>query len=179
MKNQQIAFLTAAAAVLIGCSEPEQAPNTLAVSDSADQMMFVVTATVTHNGVMQAMIEADTAFQYETLQLTEFRGLTVYFYDAIGARTSTLTSSEGTFHWNSEDMEARGNVIAVTPDGRRLATEILVYDKLRNNISGSTPFVFDGPDQHLEGDAFTSDTDFRNVEAVRPRGTPGNVDLNQ
>ncbi len=180
MRKNSGLFVGAVVLLTFGCGDPEQPPNTISVADSADQTMFGVEATVTHDGVMQAMIEADTAYQYESLQLTEFKGLTVHFYDAVGTRTSTLTSVEGTFHWGTEDMEARGNVIAVTPDGRRLATEILVYDKVRNEISGSQPFVYEAPpERHLEGDAFTSDTDFQNVRATRPRGPLGNVDLDQ
>ena len=178
--NPSPTFLVAAGiSVLSACSDSAPPPTPFVIADSADQIMFGVTATITHDGVMQAMIEADTAFQYELRQVTEFKGLTVYFYNSMGARTSTLTSREGTFHWISEDMEARGNVVAVTPDDRRLTTEVLVYQKLRNQISGSMPFEYDAPDQHLEGDAFTSDTDFRNVEATRPSGTLGSVDLDR
>lgn len=66
-------------------------------------------------------------------------------------------------------MEARSNVIATTPDNRRLTTEILRYDRTNEQISGPSTFVFDSPDRHLEGDGFTADPDFRQVEAVRPR----------
>lgn len=141
--------------------------------------MFGVRVAITRDGVLQARIEADTAFQYETRQLTELRVVTVHFYNAIGARTSTLTSEEATFEWRTENMEARGTVVAVTPDDRTLRTEVLRYDKLRNEIEGVRPFVFDSPTQHLEGDAFTSDPDFRNVLATRPSGSLGNVDLDQ
>jgi hypothetical protein len=66
-------------------------------------------------------------------------------------------------------MEARGDVVARTPDERVLTTEVLRFSRAREEISGPEAFVFDGPDGHLEGDGFTSDPDFRNVLTDRPR----------
>jgi hypothetical protein len=60
-------------------------------------------------------------------------------------------------------------VVAVTPDKRRLTTSVLLYNRATDQISGPNDFVFDGPDRHLEGDGFTSDPDFKNVVATRPR----------
>jgi hypothetical protein len=74
-------------------------------------------------------------------------------------------------------MEGRGDVVVVTTDGRRLTTEVLQYSQTRNEVTSDRPFVFDGPDRHVEGDGFTSDPSFRNVVARRPRGTGGHFTL--
>ncbi len=172
----RIRNLFVACALLAACSGAEQPPTTVTFDNEADQILFGLSLTITSDGVMRAGIEADTAFQYEARQLSELRGLTVYFYNSVGERTSTLTSREGTYNWRSEDMEARGNVVAVTPDQRRLTTESLIYTRAIHKISGSQPFVFDSPDQHLTGESFTSDPDFKNVVAVHPSGTLGRLD---
>ena len=71
-------------------------------------------------------------------------------------------------------MEANGNVVVVvSPDGRTLRTETLKYDNATNTISTDVPFVFDRGDEHLEGNSFRSDPDFRNVVTDSPRGRAG------
>lgn len=70
-------------------------------------------------------------------------------------------------------MEANGNVVVVSPDGRRLTTETLRYDNATNTIMTDKPFSFDRGAEHLEGTSFRSDPDFRNVVTDRPRGVSG------
>ena len=59
------------------------------------------------------------------------------------------------------------------PDGRRLKTEALKYDNATNTISTNVHFTFDRGGEHLEGNSFSSDPDFKNVVTDRPRGWPG------
>ncbi len=73
-------------------------------------------------------------------------------------------------------MEARGDVVGTSPDGRQLVTESLEYQKVGDRLVGHEPFVFDSPDQHLEGSSFVADPDFTNVEATNPRGTVGRLE---
>src|SRR6266487_4524389 len=69
-----------------------------------------VTAT---QGVLRARVRADTAYFFSNSQRAELRNVHVTFYDVTGRPTSTLTSREGTHHWRTGDMEARGNVVLV------------------------------------------------------------------
>ena len=101
----------------------------------------------------------------------------ITFYDTRGAQTSTLTSREGTYHWRSGDMEARGNVVVVRIDGATLRTEVLHYSQARSQVSSDRPFVFDEPTRHIEGQGFTSDPDFKVVTATRPTGRAGSFTL--
>ena len=64
-----------------------------------------------------------------------------------------------------------------TTDGRTLRTEVLRYSQTRNEVSSDRSFIFDGPGRHIEGEGFTSDPEFRNVTAKRPRGTGGEFTL--
>mgnify|MGYP001791945553 CR=1 FL=1 len=68
-------------------------------------------------------------------------------------------------------MKARGHVVALTPDGGKLTSEHLDYDEKANSISPDRPFVCDRTGQHIEGNAFTSDPDFRNIVTKQPRGS--------
>ena len=74
------------------------------------------------------------------------------------------------YRWQDGSMEANGNVVVVSPDGRRLATERLRYDNASNQISTDRRFTFERGAEHLEGNSFRSDPDFRNVVTDQPRG---------
>jgi len=71
-------------------------------------------------------------------------------------------------------MEAKGDVVVVSPDGRRLATSVLRYDNASNLIMTDQHFTFDRGEEHLEGNSFRSDPDFKNIVTDRPRGVTGN-----
>ncbi|MGH9259811.1 MAG: LPS export ABC transporter periplasmic protein LptC, partial [Acidimicrobiales bacterium] len=114
---------------------------------------------------------------YGASQRAELRHVTVTFYDLAGVETSTLTAQEGTYHWRTGDMEGRRDVLVVTTDGRRLTTDVLRFNQSRNEVTSDRPFVFDGPDRHIEGEGFTSDPSFKNVVARKPHGTSGQFTL--
>jgi LPS export ABC transporter protein LptC len=129
---------------------------------------------VTDAGVLRARVQADTAYFYSGTQQAELRNVHVTFYDVAGKPTSTLTSKEGTHHWRSGDMEARGNVVVVRDkDGGTMKTEVMYYNQARNEVSSDKAFVFDAPDRHVAGDGFTSDPEFKNITAKKPKGTGG------
>jgi LPS export ABC transporter protein LptC len=161
--------------LLLGaCEETGARPTaTLQAPDSADQVLEGFSHYVTNQGVRRSRVEADTAFFYENTQITDLRNITVTFYDLNGEESSTLTARRGTYRWQNGSMEAEGNVVVVSPDGRRLRTETLRYDNAANQISTDKRFTFDRGTEHLEGNSFRSDPDFRNVVTDRPRGVAG------
>ena len=146
-------------------------------ADTADMIYYNVRHNLTVDGIRRATVEADSAYFYEGAQVIEMMVMRVTFYSPDGVETSRLTSREGTYRWRTGDMEARGDVVAVTPDNRRLETTILEYLRNTNEIHGREPYVFTTPDQRLEGQAFRADPDFRNVVTTQPRGDLGRVEL--
>lgn len=158
----------------IGCRSGTPVTATQTALDSADQVLIGMTHYVTEKGVQRARVRADTAYFFSSMQQAELRNVHVTFYDALGRPTSTLTAREGTHHWRTGDMEARGRVVVVRDrDGGTMRTEVLFYSQARNEVSSDKPFVFDAPDRHIEGEGFTSDPEFKNITAKRPRGTGG------
>lgn len=165
-------------AALSACGDAGKPPIAATVGDTADQVIFGLNHQVTLDGALRTRLKADTAYAFQQSQTHLLRNIQVIFYTAEGQESSTLTAKEGKYDWRSGDMEARTNVIAVTPQGRRLTTTVLKYRRSDHSIEGPEAFVFDAPDRHLEGDGFTSDPDFRNVVTRRPRkGTLGKVDV--
>jgi len=161
--------------VLIGaCKSGTPVTATQAALDSADQVLLGMSHYVTELGILRARVRADTAYFYSNTQQAELRNVHVTFYDATGHETSTLTAREGTDHWRTEDMEARGNVVVVRgKDGGTMRTEVMYYNRARNEVSSDKPFVWDEPGRHVVGDGFTSDPEFKKITATRPHGTGG------
>ena len=159
---------------LLACEDPGARPTTtIQAPDSADQILEGFSHYVTNEGIRRSRVEADTAYFYEGTQITNLAKLKVTFYDLKGAESSTLTAKRGLYRWQDGSMEANDNVVVVAPDGRRLATQRLRYDNGSNQISTDRHFTFDRGEEHLEGNSFRSDPDFRNVVTDRPRGTAG------
>lgn len=137
------------------------------MADSADQMMFGISTLLTDRGVLNAELESDTAFFFDENTRVELRVVKLTFYTRTGERNSVLTSREGTYNTRQSRMEARGNVVVVSEDGRRLTTEQLRYDQGRNEISSDSAFVLTEPGRRLEGVGFTSDPNMNNVRVQR------------
>ena len=159
---------------VLSCEDPGVRPTTtVQAPDSADQVLEGFSHFVTNDGVRRSRVEADTAFYYEPTQVTELRNIKVVFFDLKGEEGSTLTAQRGTYRWQDGSMEAMGNVRVVSPDGRRLTTEALRYESATNQIMTDKQFSFDRGAEHLEGNSFRSDPDFKNVVTDRPRGVSG------
>ena len=106
---------------------------------------------------------ADTAFAYDDNTRTELRTVRSTFYTETGVKDATLTSREGTYNSRSGNMEARGNVVVIAEDGRRLETPQLRYDPGRNEISGDSAFVLTRPEDILEGIGFVTDPNLTRI----------------
>ena len=153
-----------------------------AMADSADQMMFGISTLLTDRGVLNAELESDTAFFFDENTRIELRGVKLTFHTRTGERNSVLTSREGTYNTRQSRMEARGTVVVVTEDGRRLTTEQLRYDQVRNEISSDSAFVLTEPGRRLEGVGFTSDPNMNNVRVnrlIEGQGAVSTGDLGQ
>ena len=160
---------------LVACEETGARPTaTVQAADNADQILEGFSHYVTFGGVRRSRVEADTAYFYEGTQITNLRQVKVIFYDLKGVEGSTLTARRGTYRWQDGSMEATDDVVVVNPDGRTLRTQVLKYDNAANTISTDVPFTFDRAEEHLEGNSFKSDPDFKNVVTDKPRGVAGN-----
>lgn len=172
LRSRVPAFL--AVLSVLSCEEAGVRPTaTVQAADSADQVLEGFSHYVTNEGVRRSRVEADTAFFYEPTQITELLNVKVVFFDIKGAEGSTLTAKRGTYRWQDGSMQADGDVVVISPDGRRLTTEALRYENATNTIMTDKPFSFDRGTEHLEGNSFRSDPDFKNVITDRPRGVSG------
>jgi LPS export ABC transporter protein LptC len=160
--------------LVLACEDPGAKPvTTVQATDSADQVLEGFSHWVTKDGIRRSEVQADTAYFYESSQVTQLRHLRVVFYDLNGKESSTLTAKAGTYRWQDGSMQANGNVVVISPDGRKLQTDTLKYDNATNTISTNTHFIMDRGTDHLEGESFRSDPDFKNVVTNKPVGRAG------
>src|SRR5687767_8639827 len=150
---------------LTACQDPGATPplSQNAASDTADQTMFGVRLMLADRGIQRAQMEADTAFTYEDNTRFELRTVKTLFFTETGLKNGTLTSRQGTHNVRTGNMEARGNVVVVSEDGRRLVTEHLRYDPGKNEISSDSAFVLTEPAQRISGIGLTADPNLNNV----------------
>lgn len=158
-----------------GAQPPVQAS---AVPDTADQTIFGVCTILTDNGMMRAELLADTAFAFEEGTRFELRKVHTTFFDRLGAKNAVLTSRQGTYRSRQNDMEARGDVVVVSEQGKRLETPVLKYNQARDEISSDSAFVLTEPNRRVEGIGFVSDPNMNNVRILQSKAaTTGAVTL--
>ena len=72
-------------------------------------------------------------------------------------------------------MEARGNVVVVSTDGRKLTTPHLRYDPAKNEISSDSTFkLIESGGRTTEGVGFLADPDLNNVRVLKSAKSRGN-----
>jgi LPS export ABC transporter protein LptC len=158
-------------ALAAGCGDQGMRPSaSLAVADSADQVLYRMSTRVLDEGLQRSHVVAETAFVYQARQVMDLRQLRMTFFDEQGRQTSVLTARQGMYTIGNQSLDARGDVVVETTEGRRLRTEHLVYDRGAMQIRSDTAFTYVSPSETLTGDGFTSDLEFRNVIVDRPRG---------
>lgn len=158
--------------LLAACTQEGARPTSVVQSpDSADQVLTGFSNYVTRDGVRRSRLEADTAFFFDGPQTTALRKMKVTFYDDRGDQTSTLTAARGTYRWQNGSMDAEGNVVVVTADGRTLRTERLRYDDSARVVSTDVPFTFERGSETVRGKSLRSDPEFKNLVTSQPSGT--------
>ena len=100
----------------------------------ADRVLYGTRFNMTVNGIRYAVQEADSMYVYEDSTTAQMYGVHVMRYDSIGKRTADLRSRRGNYNQRTQKMIARGSVVLVLADGRRIETEELNYDPESHRI---------------------------------------------
>jgi LPS export ABC transporter protein LptC len=156
--------------MLVGCGRGQHSPSAPhnPLADSADQVVFGARSKMTDGGVSKSDLYADTAYFFDDNTRIEMRGhVLVTFFTDVGAKNAVLTSKEGTYNNRTGNMEARGNVIVNTVDGRHLTTPVLRFNQTRNEISSDSSFVTTDSTRRLTGIGFTSDPNMNNIHCLK------------
>jgi LPS export ABC transporter protein LptC len=136
--------------------------------DSAEMVAYGVQVRLTTASVAKGNLLADRSYSYDNGNRLELDRINVTFFDGTGAEDGTLTAREGTYNKRLNRLEARGDVVVVHEDGRRLETQQLVYDELRNQIFSDSAFVLnEPPKRQISGVGFESDPQLTTLRVLR------------
>ncbi len=172
----------AALIALVACGSPEGtaiAARKKTLADSADQIAFNGRWLITDKGMQRGQITSDTAFFFDDNTRIEMRGtVRGLFYGSTGALDAVLTARAATYNMRTQSLEARGDVVMNSVDGRKLTTPLLKYDQRTNQISSDSAFTATEPGREMKGVGFRSDPDMLNVNVTKMKRTKaGAVDL--
>ena len=96
-------------------------------SDSADVKLANVTySTVNEDNIKEWDLKADSASYFEDMERLYLDEVEVTLYS--DDKIYHLTGNEGRFNTKTRDIEIKGQVKVVMPDGTELCTETLNYD---------------------------------------------------
>lgn len=163
-------LLAATLLLVAACDDSGTAPRPAdaLLPDSAEQLGWGVRMRLTNESVARGELLADTTYTYDGGNRFELRVVNVTFFDALGEKDGQLTAREGTYNKRLNRLEARGNVVVVRDDGRRLETQQLVYDELRNQIFSDSAFVLnEPPKRQITGIGFESDPQLTKLRVIR------------
>ncbi len=172
-RRATIAAIAAATAIGFGACRDAAAPPTARRSelpDSADQIMFGMRHALTAGGIRRADLDADTALFYEQGNRIDLRRVNTVFYTRDGAKNGTMVAQRGALDQRTQVLDARGDVVVTSVDGRKLTSPHVTYDRGANQISSDTSFVFTQPRGTLSGIGFRSDPQLRNVTVLKGAG---------
>ena len=170
-----LALVAVLAAACQQTSSPPVAKRSV-VPDSADQVMYGVRFFLTDGGLRRAELVSDTAFMYDENTRTELRVVNTTFYKVSGEKDAVLTSRTGSYNIRLGSMEARGNVVVVSTDGRKLESPHLRYDPSRNEIASDSSFtITESGGRVTQGIGFIGDPDLNNVRVLRSTRSRGSA----
>ena len=122
---------------------------------------------MTNGGVRRAQLLADTAFFYDEGNRVELRKVRTVFFTDAGDSNATMTARRGTYDQRQQKLDGRGDVVLQSTDGRRLTSPHLVYDRIANQVTSDTSFVFTSPGRTMSGIGLRTDPQLRNVQVLR------------
>ncbi len=155
--KRALMVLAVAGMAVVACRDQKGTPLAAAAptaADSADQIMFNSRFMITDLGLQRAEVLSDTAFFFDQNTRLELRGgpiVRANFFGSTGAQDAILTSRHGLYNTRQGMLEASGDVLVVSTDGRRLRTPFLRFDQRQNKISSDSEFVLTEPGREVRG----------------------------
>jgi LPS export ABC transporter protein LptC len=123
--------------LLPGCNESEQPEGNIEITEFnlPDQVLHDSETYLTKAGRRTTTISYDTLKAFQAKDTTLMYGLEVSFFDSTGSLAMTLTADSGIVTRESTILEAKGNVLAWTDDGRRLVTDSLSWNSESGKVT--------------------------------------------
>lgn len=173
MTRLPLLVLAGAAGLTVACRGGERPPvaaqhGTLA--DSADQILYKAHFAITDGGIRRADVLGDTAYFFNNGTRIILRPLIGTFFGANGSKDGIMQAREGVYDTRLGTLDARGDVMINTLDGKRLESPHCRFDQRLNQITSDTTFFLSEPDREVRGIGFMSDADLTTFRVTKLLG---------
>ena len=140
-----------------------------------DQESWGVNIILTDEGIIRAKVQSGHLEKYNEKEFIMLdSNVYIDFYDNNENHTSVLTSNMAEVHQNSNDMMAKGNVVAKSDSGITLYSDILFWDAKGEKLKTKENIMITTLDKDtLYGVGFESDSDLKNWKILNPTGMTG------
>lgn len=133
-----------------------------------------ITVTYTDSAELQARVKAQTIQRFEKdgnnrLEMPD--GVTAYFYNDRGERSSTLTSNYGVRYPDKGRTIVKDSVVVVNKEGDTLRTERMVWNERKNFIRSRSDVTVKTPQEIIYAEGFRSNPSFTEYEFYKITGT--------
>lgn len=171
----RVAICTILVSVAAACGDTQGPPviHRNLIPDSAEQILFGVDLLLTDEGIRRATVHTDTLLTYDDNTREELRTVTARFFNPAGEQEAILTSLQGAHNSRLGTMEARGNVVVVSKEGKQLNSPHLKYDPNRNEISSDSAFTLTEGERITKGIGFVSNPDMTNMRILKAAQVTG------
>jgi LPS export ABC transporter protein LptC len=123
------------------------------------------------SGRVRAILKANHIMVFHDQDVTILnQGFRVDFYDENGKHTSYLIADSGRVFEKTKNLEAYGNIVAVSDDGTKVETSRLFWDNDRNKVRSDAFVKVTSPNEILQGYGFEADQDLKNYVVYRVSG---------
>lgn len=180
MRVRALCSLAVAALLGAACSDVNEQKNIITESsslDSADQVAFGSRTVLTDAGLLRAEIFADTTLFLQQNTRIAMRVVHGVFFNAQGSRDATVTADRAAYDSRAQILEAYGNVVVTSVDGRVLKSPMLRFESTQNQILSDSAFTLTEPDgKEMSGVGFRADPNLQVVTVLQvERGRGGAV----
>jgi|TARA_B110000438_G_scaffold32037_2_gene31563 LPS export ABC transporter protein LptC len=140
-----------------------------------DQESWGVTIILTDEGTIRAKVRSGHLEKYNNREFILLdSSVTVDFFDDKEQHTSVLTSDIAEVNQASNDMKAKGNVVAISDSGITLFSKSLIWSSKKEKLHTKENIMITTPEADtLYGVGFESDSDLKNWKILSPSGVTG------
>jgi LPS export ABC transporter protein LptC len=170
MKIKTMFFILAL--VFLSCEEKIK-PSIIHLSDVQipSQESWNATIVFSDSGRIRAVLKASHILVFQDQDVTILnQGFRVDFYDENGKHTSYLIADSGRVNEKTKNLEAYGNIVAVSDEGTRVETTRLFWDNERNKVRSDAFVKVTSPNEILQGYGFEADQDLKNYVVYKVSG---------
>ena len=173
----RVAVCTFVVSVAAACGDTQGPPvaQKSLIPDSAEQVLYGVEFYLNDKGVRRAVVATDMLLSYDDNTREELKRVTARFYNPAGEQEAILRSIEGSHNSRIGTMEARGDVVVVSKEGKTLNTPQLKYDPNKNEISSDSAFTLTEGETITRGVGFVSNPEMTNMRILAGAQRVGNT----